>query len=170
MTFEIKAADDVASVELQARWATRRAAREDPVFGAVLRVFVEHGAPVTAVDVAHRLPGRSPTDLRAALARLDAADLIVSDGDVVSVAYPFAAAPTAFAVDVGDGRARYACCAIDALGMAPMLDRRVTVRSRCHDCGEPLTLDVAPDGPRGGEQAMVWLGQRGEGGRIGTSL
>ncbi|TMQ24293.1 MAG: hypothetical protein E6K82_09150 [Candidatus Rokuibacteriota bacterium] len=169
MMFEIKRADELVSPELEARWASRRAAREDAVFAAVIRAFVETGGPVSADDIARRLRERTVRDVRAALERLDAADLIVLEGDRVAVAYPFSATPNAFAVDFGDGRARYACCAIDALGLAPMLGRRVGIRARCHDCGEPLALDVGPTGPVGGEGVLVWVGQRAEGGRVCTS-
>jgi Alkylmercury lyase len=169
-TFEIKSADDLVSPELEARWASRRAAREDAVFAAVIRTFVEAGGPVSADDVAGRLRERTLPDVRAALERLDADDLIVLEEDRVAVAYPFSATPNAFAVDLGDGRARYACCAIDALGLAPMLGRRVGIRDRCHDCGEPLALDVGPAGPAGGDGMLVWVGQRAEGGRVCASL
>jgi len=170
MTFEIKSADELVGPELEARWTSRRAAREDAVFAAVIRVFVEAGAPVSVDDVARRLRERAVTDVRAALERLDADDLIVLEGDRVAVAYPFSATPNAFAVDFGDGRARYACCAIDALGLAPMLGRRVGIRARCHDCDEPLALDIGPTGPAGGEEMLVWVGRRAEGGRVCTSL
>ena len=73
-------------------------------------------------------------------------------------------------MDFGDGRARYACCAIDALGLAPMLGRRVGIRARCHDCDDPLALDIGPTGPAGGEEMLVWVGRRAEGGRVCTSL
>ena len=54
MMFEIKRADELVSPELEARWASRRAAREDAVFAAVIRAFVETGGPVSADDIARR--------------------------------------------------------------------------------------------------------------------
>ena len=88
------------------------------------------------------------------------------------MAYPFSAAPTAFVVRLADDRERYACCAIDALGVAPMLGESVHVRSQCHHCGATLEFDVAPTGPAAdAEGVMVWVGVRGEGERrIATSL
>jgi hypothetical protein len=90
----------------------------------------------------------------------------------VDVAYPFSAFPTPFVVRLADGQERYACCAIDALGIAPMLAQRVRIRSRCHHCGEPLELGVDPAGSGlEAEGAMVWVGKQGDGERrASTSL
>ena len=170
MTFEIKTVDELINPELEARWAARRVVRDNDVFRAALAVFVEHGGPVRAEDIARRLPGRSRDDVTATLATLDAEDVLLLEQDAVVIAYPFSGVPNDFAVDLGDGRDRYACCAIDALGLAPMIGRRVHIRSRCHDCAEPLALDVTPDGPLGGDGMFVWLGKRVEGERVCTTL
>jgi hypothetical protein len=90
----------------------------------------------------------------------------------VELAYPFSAAPTAFVVELGDGRGeRFSCCAIDALGLAPMLGRPIRIRSECHHCAAPLALSVSPSGP-GPEAAgmMVWVGKRAEDRRACDSL
>ena len=56
---------------------------------------------------------------------------------------------------------RYVLCAIDALGVAPMLGESVRIRSRCHHCGEPLEFSVDPSGPGpGAEGIMMWAGKR----------
>ena len=113
-----------------------------------------------------------PDSIRADLARLDKDDLIQIRDGLVDVAYPFSAFPTPFVVQLADGQARYACCAIDALGIAPMLGQRVRIQSRCHHCGEPLELWVDPAGSGlEGEGVMVWVGKQGEGERrASTSL
>jgi hypothetical protein len=49
---------------------------------------------------------------------------------------------------------------VDALGLAPMLAERITVRSACHHCGEPIVIDVDPEGPRSLPEAMVWVAPR----------
>jgi hypothetical protein len=170
MTFEIRTADQLTSAAMDARRTARRAARRDPTFTAVLRAFVDGGGPVSVADVARQLPGSDVDAARAALRVLDAADLLVLDGDAVTMAYPFSAIASPFAVDFGDGRPRYACCAIDALGLAPMVGRPVVVESRCHDCAEPFSLRVTPAGPVGGDGMLVWVGERPTGGRICTSL
>ncbi len=90
----------------------------------------------------------------------DADDLLHLVDGRVRMAYPWSAAPTAFVVEPEDVGERYACCAIDALGIAAMLGRGVHVRSRCHQSGAPLAFSVSPDGP--GPEArdmMVWVGR-----------
>jgi hypothetical protein len=60
---------------------------------------------------------------------------------------------------LGDGRVRYACCAIDALGLAPMLGAALTVRGICHGSGLPLVFEVTPEGPAPeAAGVMVWVG------------
>jgi hypothetical protein len=86
----------------------------------------------------------------------------IRDGHV-DLAYPFSASPTAFVVRLADGRERYACCATDALGIAPMVDQRIEIRSVCHHCGVALELSATPAGP--GPEAsdvMMWVGKRTE--------
>jgi len=169
---EIKTAEELVDAELEARWALRRAARQTDVLRRVLRAFVERSGPIRVEEIAVSLPDQAPATVWDSLIKLDEADLIeVRDGRV-EIAYPFSAAPTPFVVRLAGSRERYACCAIDALGVAPMLGQRVHVRSRCHHCGTPLEFVVAPDGP--GPEApdvMLWVGKRWEGERrIATSL
>ncbi len=103
---------------------------------------------------------------------LQAEDLIQLRGDRVEIAYPFSAIPTAFTVQFAGGAERYACCAIDALGMAPMLGEPAHIASPCHHCQAHLALKVGPEGVGpGSEEVMVWVGSRAEGQcRIATSL
>ena len=147
------AAELMADADFEARWREResigpaaRAALRD-----ILARFAADGGPV---DVA-RLP-HSPE----VVAELDARDLAyVQDGRVI-LAYPWSGTPTAFAMRLGGGRERWACCAIDALGIAAMLGEPVQVRSRCHHWDEPLTLDVTPDGPVSATDVFAWVGTR----------
>jgi hypothetical protein len=146
------AAEVMADADFEARWkeresigASARAALRD-----ILARFVADGGPVDVASLPHPA---------AVVAELDARDLVyVQDGRVV-LAYPWSGTPTAFALRLTGGRERWACCAIDALGIAPMLGEPVQVRSRCHHCGEPLRLDVAPDRPAAGG-VMAWVGKR----------
>ncbi len=123
-----------------------------------------------------RSPWRFRTKLLEAvwdsLIKLDEDDLIEFRDGRVEIAYPFSAAPTPFVVRLAGGQERYACCAIDALGVGPMLGQRVHVRSQCHHCGTPLEFVVTRDGPGPEPQeVMVWVGKRWEGERrIATSL
>jgi hypothetical protein len=168
---EIKTADQLADPGLEARWAARRNTPEAEVLRAVLRAFVDRAGPVSVGNVLAALPDQSPGAVRERLARLDADDLIQLDEDRVEVAYPFSARPTGFVVRLARGHDRFCCCAIDALGIAPMVKQPVLVRAGCHQSGSRLELAVTPEGP-GPEcrHVMVWVGQRGEGDRRATDV
>jgi alkylmercury lyase-like protein len=164
VTFETKTADELTDPALEARWAARRAAPSGEVLRAVVRLFLERGGPVPLSAL--------PEPAGPAVDDLDAQDLLLVRDGRIELAYPFATGPNAFAVVFPDGRERYACCAIDALGIAPMVGYAVRVRSRCHHCGEPLAFGADPRGP-GPEAAgvMVWVGRRpATGGKVCTSL
>lgn len=149
MSVEIRTAAELVTPERAGEWAARRAQRDDPVLRAIWREFVAAGGPVALATAARGLSDLAHDDVRARAAALDAADLIESDGDRVRLAYPFTTGPNDFEVILPGSRSRYACCAIDALGVAPMVGLPVTVRSRCHQSGAPLIFDVDPiAGPR----------------------
>ena len=95
---------------------------------------------------------------------IDPDDLLRIDAGRIDLAYPFSASPTPFVIDFDSGAGpRYVCCAIDALGIAPMLGRRVRIHSQCHHCGTPMELSVAPSGPGpDAKGVMVWVGKRME--------
>jgi len=163
-SFEVKRAEELLDAEFIAKWQDRKAI--DPLARTVLRAILERfiaaGPPVTAEEVAGLLRAREPAEVYKAIARLDEKDLILAQDGQVILAYPFSATPTAFQLVFADGRERYAVCAIDALGVPAMVDQPVTIRSRCHHCGEPLEIFARPDGPVGGAGIMVWVGERGD--------
>ena len=160
---EITTAERIIDTELE-RQVGRRAVRETPVMQAIYRAFVARGGPVPVEDLNTAVPGMSPDAVASRLAALDRDDLIQISDRQVEVAYPFAARPTPFVVRLAAGGERYACCAIDAVAMAPMLAQHVAVTGHCHHCGEALAFAVSPDGPGlSGEGVMVWVGRRCEG-------
>jgi len=169
---EIKTADQLVDPSLEARGAARREARLTDVLQAVLRAFRNWAGPVPLEEITATLPGCTPAVVQDTLVALDKEDLIQLREGRVAIAYPFSAIPTAFTVGFADGAERYACCAVDALGMAPMLGEPVHIRSQCHDCQARLALEVGPDGvDPGSEEVMVWVGNRSdEPSRITTSL
>jgi hypothetical protein len=167
----IKTAAEIGEPETEARAAARRAARETPVLRAVLRRFVDRGGPVRTADVRAVLPDLPASVVDGALAALHADDLLVLQGDAIALAYPFSTAPTGF-VARWRGVERFICCAIDALGMAPMLGEPVEVVASCHLSGAPLRFPVTPDGPAPEAAGlMVWVTQAGgDEGRACTGL
>lgn len=137
-----------------------------------------NGRTLTVGADAHRLyralidgvlaTGAVPADraLRAATG-LDGAALVATFDELVAAdwagrdatgaltaLYPFSLVPTPVQVTL-DGATRDAMCAIDALGVAPLLDRPVTIASGCVVCGAALALTVAPDGPRAAEPTAI---------------
>ena len=162
--FEVKDAAELLDAEFIAKWRARRELDSLPrgVLRAILEQFIAAGGPVRVDTVTAVLPEYGPAEIREAITRLDEKDLVLFQDGQVTVAYPFAAAPTAFQVVLLDGEERYAVCAIDALGVPAMLGHPVTIRSRCHHCGEGLTIDVGPNGPIGETEIMVWVGERGD--------
>ena len=164
MALRIATLDELIDADADARIRARHAARRGEVMRATLRLFVDGTAPVTVPAIAAALPHRPGEAVRATVSALEAEDLVVLRGDEVRFAYPFAAAPSAWTVRWPDGRERYACCAIDALGMAPMLGHAVDISSRCHHSAAPLELSVDPSGPGAGSAGvMVWISKRPEG-------
>jgi hypothetical protein len=168
----IKTAAELADADLEARAASRRAAREGLVMRTVLRLFADSGGPVRVDAVLSALPETRPDVLRRALGDLNDDDLLVLRDDAIELAYPFSGAPTRFVARRADGRERFICCAIDALGLAPMLGEPVQIASACHHCDAPLGFAVGPDGP--GPEArdlMVWVTRSGpDDGRACTVL
>jgi hypothetical protein len=160
---EIKTADEVIDQDLEARWTTRRAARQTEVFQRILRIFLDRGGPIRVEDIAAAFLDSPAQAVHEALVALDVDDLIRVRDQQVDIAYPFSASPTPFVVRLPGGKERYACCAMDALGIAPMVGQRVEIRSRCHHCKVPLEFSASPDGPGPeAEGVMLWLGKRTE--------
>ena len=155
----ILTADELKALNSLERQAARRAAREQPLAQLILRTFLERGGAIPVEDII----GSPERDVDAAyddLITLDDDDLIRIRAGRIDMAYPFSAAPTPFRVRVSGGRDRYACCATDALGFAPMIGEAVEIRSQCHHCGAPLDLSATPDGPGSdADGVMVWFGK-----------
>src|SRR5712691_1896094 len=111
---------------------------------AVLRRFLQTGNPPTTgwiVGTAARL-GLSD----AAVAELQAADLVHAANGVVSVAYPFSGTPTRQQVELDGFPTVYAMCAIDALGIPAMAGRDGRITATDPRDGAPVVVSV-----RGGQ-------------------
>jgi hypothetical protein len=160
---EIKTADEFIALDLEGRWRSRRVARETEVSRQILRTFLDRGGPIPVDEIAAAFPDGPAEAIQQALVALDDDDVIrIRDGQV-DIAYPFSAFPTPFVVRLPGGKERYACCAMDALGIAPMVGERVEIRSHCHHCTVPLGFSATPDGPGPEAQdVMLWIGKRAD--------
>jgi hypothetical protein len=159
----ILTADELKALNSLERQAARRAARRQPLMRLILRTFLQQGGPIPVEDIIAASPGARREALHDALAALDDDDLIGVRAGQIDLAYPLSASPTPFVVRLADGTERYACCATDALGIAPMIGQAVEVRSSCHHCHAALTFSATPQGPEpNGDGIMLWFGKRVE--------
>jgi hypothetical protein len=118
----------------------------------VYTTILEQTVPPTVDETAATL-GISPDDVRSSYERLDGRHaLFLTPGThVVRMAHPFSGVPTDFRVESG-GRAYWANCAWDALGIPAALRADTRIDARAGDDGEPIRLAV--DGGR----VMGWDG------------
>jgi hypothetical protein len=129
------------------RCGSERTARLSSGERALYRWVIERFAratPPTAAQLAEQVQTLA-LDTDAALAALAREDLVHTDEGAVTVAYPFSARPRGHEVTV-DGRVVQAMCAIDALGIAAMLDQPVEIRSRDPISGDEIRVQATPDG------------------------
>jgi hypothetical protein len=101
--------------------------------------------PPTGAELAEqaRALALEPSFVLAALAR---EDLVHADDDgTVTVAYPFSARARGHEVAI-DGRVVQAMCAIDALGIATMLDQPIEIRSCDPISGGEIHVHANPNG------------------------
>lgn len=105
-------------------------------------------------------------DLNASLHTLAEAELVFLDptGREITGGVPFTAAPTAHQVHIHHGSTVFANCAVDALGVAAMLERDVDVRSRDALTGEEVSA-LRRDGHWTWQpvDAVVFVGSSGQG-------
>lgn len=107
---------------------------------AILRSFATIGSAPGAELLAEvvRPCGR---ELGVVMAQLAAEDYLVLDhAGRIRAAYPFSAVPTAHVVHIAGGPRVYAMCAIDALGMARMLDLDLRIDSTDPHTGAPVIV------------------------------
>jgi len=103
-----------------------------------------HAPERPALEAAAASYGRTAADV---LADLHAGDFIQLDGaGVIRAAYPFSAVPTPHVARIDGGPLVHAMCAIDALGMAAMLCRAVSIASTDTRTGQPIMVTVTKNG------------------------
>ncbi|MEO5576633.1 MAG: organomercurial lyase [Gaiellaceae bacterium] len=105
--------------------------------------FVEDGRARTPEEVAAAL-GLAEGEVAAAYRRLDDAHALVLEpaSTEILMLNPFSTVETQHRVETG-GRAWFANCAWDALGIPAALHTDGVVESVCADCGEHLELRVS---------------------------
>lgn len=124
-------------------WRTR-ALPLDPIERAaqqaILRAFATTARPPADADLDPVTAGngRSTGQVLEALHEVDAIRL--APGGRIAVAYPFSATPTRHRVRIGDRVDVYAMCAIDALGMAPMLGLDTVIESVDVTTSKPISV------------------------------
>ncbi len=158
----ILTAEQLKALNSLERQAARRAARQQPLVQLILQIFLRDGGPIPVADITRAAPD---AEVESALVTLDDEDIIRVRAGQIDLAYPFSALPTPFLVRLSRGRQRYACCATDALGFAPMVGEPVEIESSCHHCSHPFKFTATPHGvgPEA-EGVMVWFGKRGDDG------
>ena len=119
--------------DLEVRTAIAEAIRRRGTIPTIATVAADIGADEAAV--------------RASFERSSAAHVFIArPGTSEIYAYnPFCAEPTEFRVRA-DGRAWWAVCGWDALGIPAALGVAGTVETACADCGERIVVDIDRDG------------------------
>lgn len=110
---------------------------------AVYDFFISEGRAPVASELAAIL-GTVPIVVEEAFGRLhDAHQLVLAPGTpYIWMANPFSALPTPYRVTVGE-RGFWGNCIWDSLGIVAMFGGTGTVSTRCPDCGESLSVDIA---------------------------
>ena len=129
---------------------------------SVLRAIVDTGLPPGAaeLDRVAEAHGRGGTEV---LHELAAEDFLTLDqsGQLRAV-YPFSVSRTRHHVRIEDGPQVWAMCAIDALGIARMIERSVTIDSADPITADPITVHVTTAGVRANPAGVVvFVGRRG---------
>jgi hypothetical protein len=141
----IPAEDLRAPVSQLGDWRARAAPRDPAgraMHLAILKAFAATGGGPAAEEL-DRIAADHGMTARNILADLHDADVIRLDAaGQIGVAYPFSATPTRHHVRLASGMAVWAMCAIDALGMAAMLDTDALITSSDPTNGQPVTVTV----------------------------
>jgi hypothetical protein len=141
----IPAEDPRAPMRLLGDWRARAAPRDPAgraMHLAILKAFAATGGGPAAEEL-DRIAADHGMTAHNILADFHDADVIRLDAaGQISVAYPFSANPTRHHVRLASGMAVWAMCAIDALGMAAMLDTDAVITSSDPANGQPVAVTV----------------------------
>jgi len=114
---------------------------------AIYQHFAEAGERPAPEEIVARVDSTVDQVIEA-YSRLREQRVLVLDKDGASIrmAPPFSGVPTQHVVESG-GIRYHANCAWDALGVAAALGKPARVFSRCEGSGDPLQMEIGPDGP-----------------------
>ncbi|MFQ5924886.1 MAG: organomercurial lyase [Dehalococcoidia bacterium] len=118
---------------------------EDEIRKYILREFASNGRPPTSGEIMKGLGLSSVNIVYQTMGKLEKADILSRKGGEIVSAYPFSAAETHHKVIFEDGHEVYALCATDALGIHFMLDKDITIISKCPRCEKEMRI-VVKDG------------------------
>lgn len=120
--------------------------------------FLEHAVPPVLEEIMERLRlGR--TQAFEALQALEAARhlKLVPGTQRILMAFPFSAVATPFRVERRGGRQYFANCAWDAVAFHAMLGEAIRIESRCHDCAEPIGVQLGDGAKVSATGPLVYL-------------
>jgi hypothetical protein len=115
---------------------------EEEIRKYILSEFAEHGRPPAASEIKKGLGLSSVHIINQTIEKLERADILSKKGDEIISAYPFSATVTSHKVIFEDGHEVYALCAMDALGIHFMLNKNITIMSRCPECKKEIKIIV----------------------------
>lgn len=127
-------------------WARPLEPRADLLWRAAVQGFAAAGRPPALAALAAQT-GLTTGQAMMLLRDLAERDLVglTADGEGVAYAYPFTAARSGHAVQLGAKRLN-ALCAVDALGVAAMCQSDVVVDSACRHCGAAIRVETLERG------------------------
>ena len=109
--------------------------------------LVANGWPPTLDEIAkHFGTTRSLARQKLAALKIGKTILVHPESGEIWMAGPFSAAKTDYQVVAGD-RSWWANCAWDMLGIPMVLNAPLEARTKCTDCGSPMTIDCSPSHP-----------------------
>jgi hypothetical protein len=140
-------ANGVPTIDDQKEADRLRQALRDGIFAP----WAERGRAPTPAEFAQRMKLPQP-DADRLLDQLQACGETVGGGilrapqsELIAVAWPFANLPTGITVTATGGKPAFARCAIDALGVSEMLQKRTVVEAEARDNGVPIRIVVDVD-------------------------
>jgi len=113
---------------------------EDEIRKYILREFARNGRPPFPEEIMKGLRLSSVDAVNQTIEKPEKADILSRRGDKIASAYPFSTAKTRHKVIFEGGHVVYALCATDALGIHFMLEKDITILSKCPGCGKEIRI------------------------------